>query len=79
MTIVAPNERSAAAGVTGIARSIGAAISPTLAGLFLSNPGFFGTPFFVAGGLKIIYDILLFRGFWAVKGQESQSAKFIND
>jgi MFS family permease len=63
MTIVAPDERSAAAGVTGIARSIGAAISPTLAGLFLSNPGFFGTPFFVAGGLKIIYDILLFRGF----------------
>jgi MFS family permease len=79
MTIVAPDERSAAAGVTGIARSIGAAISPTVAGLFLSNPGFFGAPFFVAGGLKIIYDILLFRGFRVVKGQEPESAEFAND
>jgi MFS family permease len=70
MAVVAPNERSAAAGVTGIARSIGAAISPTLAGLFLSNPGSFGAPFFVAGGLKIIYDILLYRGFRSVKDQE---------
>ena len=69
MAIVAPDERSAAAGVTGIARSIGAAISPTLAGLFLGNPGFFGVPFFVAGGLKIIYDILLYRGFRAIEGQ----------
>jgi predicted MFS family arabinose efflux permease len=68
MTIVAPDERSAAAGVTGIARSIGAAISPTLAGLFLSNPGLFGAPFFVAGGLKIVYDILLYRGFRTIKG-----------
>src|SRR5258705_625430 len=72
MALVAPDERSAAAGVTGIARSMGAAISPTLAGLFLSNPGFFGAPFFVAGGLKIIYDILLYRGFRSVKEQETQ-------
>ncbi len=70
MAVVAPDERSAAAGVTGIARSIGAALSPTLAGLLLSNPGFFGAPFFVAGGLKIIYDILLYRGFRSVKDQE---------
>jgi MFS family permease len=67
MAVVTSDERSAAAGVTGIARSIGAAISPTLAGLFLSNPGFFGAPFFVAGGLKIIYDILLYRGFRKTK------------
>jgi MFS family permease len=62
MAIVAPDERSAAAGITGIARSIGAAISPTLAGLFLGHPGFFGAPFFVAGTLKIFYDILLYCG-----------------
>jgi predicted MFS family arabinose efflux permease len=70
MAVVAPDERSAAAGVTGIARSIGAAVSPSLAGLFLSNPAFFGVPFFVAGGLKIIYDILLYRGFRTVKDRE---------
>jgi MFS family permease len=71
MALVAPNERSAAAGVTGIARSIGVAISPTLAGLFLSHPGSFGAPFFVAGVLKIVYDILLYRGFRSVKEQET--------
>jgi MFS family permease len=69
MAVVAPDERSAAAGVTGIARSIGAAISPTIAGAFLSNPVLLGAPFFVAGGLKVIYDILLYRSFRQVKSE----------
>jgi MFS family permease len=63
MAVVAPDERSAAAGVTGIARSIGASISPSFAGALLSNSMFFGAPFFVAGGLKVIYDLLLYRSF----------------
>jgi MFS family permease len=69
MAVVAPDERSAAAGVTGIARSIGAAISPTIAGAFLSNPVLLGAPFFVAGALKVIYDILLYRSFRQVKNE----------
>ncbi len=36
MAVVAPDERSAAAGVTTIARSVGASISPTLSVLVLS-------------------------------------------
>ena len=63
MDVVAPDERSAAAGVTGIARSIGAAISPGIAGAFLTSPTLFGAPFFVAGGLKVVYDLLLYRCF----------------
>lgn len=63
MAVVAPDERSAAAGVTAIARSVGAAISPALSGLFLANPALLGAPFLVAGGLKIIYDLLLYRNF----------------
>jgi MFS family permease len=74
MAVVAPDERSAAAGVTGIARSIGAAISPTIAGAFLSNPVLLGTPFFVAGGLKVIYDILLYRSFRQVKSESCEPA-----
>jgi len=69
MAVVAPDERSAAAGITGIARSIGAAISPAIAGAFLSNPVLLGVPFFLAGGLKVIYDILLYRNFREVKKQ----------
>ena len=63
MAVVAPDERSAASGVTTIARSIGASISPALAGVFLATPMLLGAPFLVAGGLKITYDLLLYRSF----------------
>jgi MFS family permease len=63
MAVVAPDERSAAAGVTGIARSVGAAISPALTGVFLASPALLSAPFLVAGGLKIAYDLLLYRNF----------------
>jgi MFS family permease len=67
MAVVAPDERSAAAGITGVARSIGAAISPTFAGVLLGNPVLLGAPFFVAGALKVVYDILLYRSFREIK------------
>ena len=70
MAVVAPDERSAAAGVTTIARSVGSAISPALTGLFFSIPALFNIPFFLCGGLKIIYDLLLYREFRAVKPPE---------
>ncbi len=63
MAVVAPDERAAAAGVTGIARSIGASLSPVLGGILIANPLFASAPFFVAGGLKIAYDLLLYRSF----------------
>jgi MFS family permease len=71
MAVVAPDERSAAAGVTGIARTAGAAISPMITGFFL-NAGLLSLPFFLAGGLKIIYDLALYRSFVQVKPPEEQ-------
>lgn len=65
MAVVAPDERSAAAGVTGIARTTGAALSPMLAGPFLAVPALSGALFILAGGLKILYDLLLYRSFRA--------------
>ena len=70
MAVVAPDERSAASGVTSIARSVGAAISPSLTGIFLASPALLGLPFFLSGGLKIVYDILLYRSFSAMKPPE---------
>ena len=70
MAVVAPDERSAAAGVTGIARSVGAALSPSLTGILLAAPALISLPFFLAGGLKIVYDVLLFRSFRALKTPE---------
>ena len=63
MAVVAPDERSAAAGITGIARSVGASLSPVMAGALLSL--FPGSPFIIAGGLKIVYDLILYRNFKA--------------
>jgi len=70
---VAPDERAAAAGVTNIARSVGAAISPFLSGLLLANPLLVNAPLLLAGGLKIVYDLLLYRRFKALKPPEETS------
>jgi MFS family permease len=74
MAVVSPDERSAASGVTAIARSVGASISPSLTGLFFSIPALFNAPLLLAGGLKIIYDLLLFREFRAVKPPEEKKS-----
>ncbi|GAC1666355.1 MAG: MFS transporter [Candidatus Limnocylindrales bacterium] len=63
MAVVEPGERSAAAGVTGIARTTGAAISPILSAPLVASAGLASIPFFLAGGLKIAYDLLLYRAF----------------
>ena len=63
MAVVRPEERSAAGGVTGVARTIGAAVAPVFAGLLFAQPALINVPFFVAGTLKIVYDVLLYRGF----------------
>ena len=73
MAVVSPDERSAASGVTAIARSVGAAISPALTGIFLGIPALFSAPFFFAGGLKIVYDLLLFREFRSLKPPEEKT------
>jgi MFS family permease len=70
MAVVTPDERSAASGVTAIARSVGASVSPALTGLLFSIPMLFNAPFFLSGGLKIIYDLLLYREFRSVKPPE---------
>lgn len=75
MAVVDPDERSAAAGITGIARSIGASVSPALSGLLIANPVLFSAPLFLAGGLKIVYDICLYRMFQKVRPPEEQTGK----
>jgi Na+/melibiose symporter-like transporter len=73
MAVVTPDERSAASGVTSIARSLGASISPALSGLLLAGTLTFSAPFFIAGGLKIVYDLLLYRSFKSIKPPEEQA------
>jgi MFS family permease len=63
MAVVDPDERSAAAGITGIARTTGAALSPLIATPLFAVPALASVPFFLAGGLKIAYDLILWRLF----------------
>jgi len=72
MSVVAPDERSAASGITGIARTIGASLSPVITGLFLANPALLALPFVLSGSLKIIYDLALFRSFRGMRPPEER-------
>jgi MFS family permease len=73
--LVAPDERSAAAGIAGVARTTGAALSPVLAGLVLGSPTLAGALFVVAGALKLLYDCLLYGLFRGVTLPEESATR----
>jgi MFS family permease len=72
MAVVTKEERSAAAGITGVARTTGAAISPLFVGLMFARPAWINVPFFIAGTLKILYDLLLYKEFVAHQPPEER-------
>lgn len=73
VSVVEPAERSAANGVTNIARTGASAVSPLVTGaLFNAGGAWISVPFFLAGGLKLVYDFLLYRSFQAVKPPEER-------
>jgi MFS family permease len=63
--LVDPAERTAAAGYTNAARHVVRPFGPLLASASMSMAA--GVPFLVAGGLKIVYDVLLFLTFRRVR------------
>ncbi|MBX9701315.1 MAG: MFS transporter, partial [Acetobacteraceae bacterium] len=69
MAVVRPEERPAAASFTTVPRSLAAAGAPLLSG-WLIGVSAFGWPLVLAGGLKIIYDLLLLRAFARVRPPE---------
>ncbi len=75
MAIISPEERSAAAGLTGIARTTGASLSPVLSGPLLASPALLNVPFLLSGGIKIIYDLLLYRSFRNLRPPEEEMTK----
>jgi len=79
MAVVAPDERTAASGITNVARTIGVSLSPVFTGIFLSNPAFLGMPFVISGSLKIVYDLALYFNFRSVKPPEEQQSHPTSD
>jgi MFS family permease len=62
MALVVADERPAAAGFTSSARALAQSLGPLGSGMALSAAAS-GVPFFVAGGLKIVYDLALYARF----------------
>ena len=69
VSIVKPEERTAAAGLTTIARNVTQSISPSFTGYLLQFVSL-SAPFFLAGGLKVIYDLALYSSFRKLKTPE---------
>ena len=65
MALVAPEERPAAAGFTGSVRALAQACAPLVSGVAMATAAT-GTPFFLSGGLKIVYDVALYFRFRGV-------------
>lgn len=73
VAVVDPEERSAANGITNIARTTATAVSPLATGaLFGAGGWWLSVPFLLAGGLKLIYDYLLYQQFITVKPPEER-------
>src|SRR5438874_1400634 len=73
MAVVTPAERTAAAGITAVPRSLASAVSPALSGALLST-AFLGLPLVVCGVLKIVYDLSLLFSFRHIKPPEENEA-----
>ena len=71
MAVVDPAERTAAAGITNVARSVATSISPSLAGYALASAAT-GVPFFIGGGLKLVYDLAIFAAFRRIRPPEER-------
>jgi MFS family permease len=74
MAIVDPDERTATAGLTNVARTTSAALSPAIAGLAFTA-GALSLPFFLAGALKIVYDTLIYLTFRGVHPPEEEAIR----
>jgi len=72
MALVAPEERAAAAGFTVSVRALAQAAAPFFSGATMAAAAT-PLPFVLAGGLKIVYDLLLFFRFRSVALPEAAS------
>jgi MFS family permease len=71
MAVVDPDERTATAGITSVARTVASIPSPVLTGAAFAG-GMLALPFIVAGGLKIVYDCLMYVTFRNVRPPEEE-------
>jgi MFS family permease len=71
MAVVEDHEREAAASLTTLTRTVAQAVTPALTGVTMQAVAL-GAPFVLGGGLKIVYDLLLYALFKDVKLKPEQ-------
>lgn len=69
VAIVAPEERTAAAGTTAISRNVSQGSSPYLSG-YAQQAVSLSSPFFIGGALKIVYDVAMYFSFRKIRPPE---------
>jgi MFS family permease len=67
--VVLPNERTFASGFTNLARNVFWAVGSSVAGLVMQNIAF-SAPLVIGGGMKVAYDVALFRAFRKIRPPE---------
>lgn len=72
--VVRPEERTFASGITNLARNVCWAVGSSLAGVSMQSIAF-SAPLLAGGGLKISYDVLLWRAFRHFQPPEEQKFK----
>ena len=71
MAVVAEEERTKAAGITNLVRGSAWAVAPVVAGILMKTLSL-SAPLFIGSGLKIAYDLLLYRAFRKLKPPEER-------
>ncbi len=74
VSIVPPAERAGAVASTGALRGVAQAFGPVLAGAAIQSASL-GLPFFVGGGVKVIYDLALYAGFRACRAEHETAGR----
>ena len=74
LAIVRPEERTYASGITNLTRNLGWAAGPFIAGAVMQHVAL-AAPLFIGGSLKIVYDVLLYRSFRAIRPPEERGSK----
>ena len=72
MAVVTPAERTAAASITAVPRSLASSISPAISGALLATP-FMGLPLVICGVLKIVYYLAMLFSFRHMKPPEEKA------
>jgi hypothetical protein len=73
MAVVRPEERTFASGITHLVRLAGWAFAPAFAGWLMSGASL-AAPIYIGAGMKIFYDLMLWRAFRGLPPPEERAA-----